>query len=54
MSIMNVKYCSALTSNGLLHAVTVTSINFASGSEIIHSVRSAKSIAPRIPLLAVE
>lgn len=42
------------TSNGLLNAVTETSIKFASGLEITHSVFKAKCMVPKIPFLAEE
>jgi len=45
---------SLLASNGLLNAVTETSISFASGSLITHSVFNANSMVPKILLLAVE
>lgn len=43
-----------LTSNGLLNAVTETSIHLTSGSTTTHNVFKANSMVPKIPLLAVE
>lgn len=43
-----------LTSNGLLNAVTETSINSASGLATTHSVFRANCKVPKIPFFAEE
>jgi len=43
-----------LASNGLLNAVTETSINLISGTVTTHRVLKANSMVPKILLLAVE